>query len=204
MPTFSSHQFMNQYIGQPTLTVLQQPPQFHHQIHVPSFIQPPNQRYQYQINNHLSGPGIPPPTCMQSDFNTNPQNIHLGQAQNIETFVPPQYSTDSFQPEKDNHEEQTRANINMPHENDLGTHKKESTEANNGARPKKIKKLHSKETKERKQPKELDLREAIKHIEEQAGDQNRQPNHHLLAIPSLKKVPQVLEPVQKENNLTRI
>ncbi|CAC5376934.1 unnamed protein product [Mytilus coruscus] len=140
MPTYRPHQFMNQQMGQPTPTVLQQPPPFHHQIHVPSFIQPPNQRSQYQNNNHLSGPGIPPPTYLQSGFNINPPNIHSDQAQNKESTVPPQYSMDSSQPEKDNHEEQTRANINMPQENDLDTHKKESTEANNGARPKKIKK----------------------------------------------------------------
>ncbi|CAC5424815.1 unnamed protein product [Mytilus coruscus] len=204
MPTFRPHQFMNQQMGQPTPTVLQQPPSFHHQIHEPSFIQPPNQRSQYQNNNHLSGPGIPPPTYLQSGFNINPPNIHSDQAQNKETSVPPQYSMDSSQPEKDNHEEQTRANINMPQENDLDTHKKESTEANNGARPKKIKKLHSKETKEKKQPKELDLREAIKHIEEQSVDQNRQPNHHFLEIPSLKKIPPILDPIQMENNITRI
>ncbi len=48
--SFRPQQFMIQQMGQPTPTVLQQPPPFHYQIHVPSFIQLPNQRSQYQIN----------------------------------------------------------------------------------------------------------------------------------------------------------
>ncbi|CAG2222486.1 unnamed protein product [Mytilus edulis] len=72
LPTFRPHQFMNHQTGQPTPTMLQQPPLFHHQIHVPSFIQPPNQRPQYQNINHPIGPGIPPPTYLQSGFNINP------------------------------------------------------------------------------------------------------------------------------------
>ncbi|VDI48737.1 Hypothetical predicted protein [Mytilus galloprovincialis] len=204
MPTFRPHQFMNHQMGQPTPTVLQQPPPFHHQIHVPSFIQPPNQRPQYQNINHLSGPGIPPPTYLQSGFNINPPNRQSNQAQNKESSVLHQYSMDSSQTEKDNHEDQSRANIDMPQKDDLDSHKKELTETNKGARPKIIKKLPNKETKERKQSKQLDLRVAIKHIEEQSVDQNRQPNHHFLEIPSLKKIPPILDPIQMENNPTRI
>ncbi|VDI54980.1 Hypothetical predicted protein [Mytilus galloprovincialis] len=160
MPLPAQYQQYNHGMYTTTPTMLQQPPPFHHQIHVPSFIQPPNQRPQYQNINHPIGPGIPPPTYLQSGFNINPPNRQSNQAQNKESSVLHQYSMDSSQTEKDNHEDQSRANIDMPQKDDLDSHKKELTETNKGARPKIIKK----NSPTKRQRKEKDLKKFLKNI----------------------------------------
>ncbi|CAC5390633.1 unnamed protein product [Mytilus coruscus] len=66
-----------------------------------------------------------------------------GQTQIIETSLSAHYPTDSFQPEKDSHEKQARANINVPHLNDLDTHKKETKEASKGASMNKFEEAHT-------------------------------------------------------------
>ena len=124
--TFLPNPFMNYPIGPHMTSTLQQPPPPHHQI--PSFNQPPNHMYPQQINNHLSGPGLPPPTYAQSSLQIRPPTIHTAQTlvvspvkQNIETSLPTCFPTGTNQAEHDSSEKQTSINTTESHLNDRST-----------------------------------------------------------------------------------
>lgn len=121
--TFQPNPFMNYPIGPHMTSTLQQPPPPHHQI--PSFNQPPIHVYPQQINNHLSGPGLPPPTYAQSSLQIRPPTIHTAQTlvvrpvkQNIETSLPTCFPTGTNRAEHDRSEKQTSINTTESHLND--------------------------------------------------------------------------------------
>lgn len=126
-PTFQSNPFINYPIGPHMTSTLQQPPPPHHQI--PSFNQPPNHMYPQQINKHLNGPGLPPPTYAQISLQIRPPTIHTAQTmvaspvqQNIETSLPTCYHTGTNQPEHDSSEKQTSINTTVSYLNDSDKH----------------------------------------------------------------------------------